>query len=82
MYLGANRVCVTPRAKFLFHGTIPGFGYTKEQSDRYMTDYYPPKLRAWFYGTGIDKFLVVFKEVTLGKVMSLSDVGYCKEGGQ
>ena len=80
MYLGADRVCVTPRAEFLFHGSIPYPGETKAQSDKAMTNFYSPEMRAWFYGEGIHKIIIVFERVPLDKVMSLSGVGYCNKG--
>ena len=79
MFLGADNVCVTPRAEFLFHGAIPtAIGETRKNQNAVMAAYYPDPLRKWFYESGASQYTVVFMELERKKVMELSGVGYCK----
>lgn len=51
MYLGADHVRLSPDADVDFHSALPlpGDTLTRREYDEWMTSYYPPELRDWFY---------------------------------
>jgi len=81
MFLGADRVCVTDRAEFKFHGAIPtAIGETRKNQNEVMSAYYPAPLRQWFYNSGAHRYTIVFMELSLKRTMGLSGVEFCPQG--